>query len=304
MADQRITLIARICDATTLTQGLAVDSSGRITVAAIATSITPGTGAGHLGKAEDAAHGSGDTGVMALAVRTDTPMNRSNADGDYEPLQVSGGRLWCRTTVDDALPAGTNNIGDVDVVSLVPGTGAANLGKAEDAAHTSGDTGVMALGVRNDIPTVLAGTDLDYTPLAVDQHGHLQVDVLSGGGQDQPVHPSVDTTNVDTPVTLAAGASGNADSADLPNKRLQQVIISSSVAFKAVLGTLDNTTFTPKVVFFGGPGQGGPVIYHVPHPEWFKAPSAGTGTQGWRTAITNLDTSETAHFYVAYLYQD
>lgn len=38
---------------------------------------------------------------------------------------------------------GTWNIGTV-----TPGGAAANLGKAEDAAHTSGDTGVMALGVR------------------------------------------------------------------------------------------------------------------------------------------------------------
>lgn len=38
----------------------------------------------------------------------------------------------------------------VGVTSIIPGTGATNLGKAEDAAHTSGDTGVPAWGVRND----------------------------------------------------------------------------------------------------------------------------------------------------------
>jgi len=44
--------------------------------------------------AEDAGHNSGETGIMAMAVRTDAPTNRSGTDGDYEPLQVSNGALW------------------------------------------------------------------------------------------------------------------------------------------------------------------------------------------------------------------
>lgn len=44
--------------------------------------------------AEDAAHASGDTGIIAMAVRGDTPANLSGATGDYEPLQVANGALW------------------------------------------------------------------------------------------------------------------------------------------------------------------------------------------------------------------
>lgn len=84
-------------------------------------SVVPGTGSTNLGKAEDDAHASGHVGVMALAVRTDTPINRSGADGDYEPLQVSAGRLWSSATIDSALPAGTNNIGTVEVTSKATG---------------------------------------------------------------------------------------------------------------------------------------------------------------------------------------
>lgn len=58
------------------------------------------------------------------------------------------------------LNAGTNNIGDVDVLSVVPGTAATNLGKAEDGAHTTGDVGVMVLGVHNDADASF-GADLD-----------------------------------------------------------------------------------------------------------------------------------------------
>src|SRR3990167_9411347 len=65
-------------------------SAGRLWVDA---AITPGTAAASLGKAEDGAHASGDVGVMALAVQKATPADLG-ADGDYGPLQVSGGRAW------------------------------------------------------------------------------------------------------------------------------------------------------------------------------------------------------------------
>lgn len=81
-------------------------------------------------------------------------------------------------TISAALPAGTNaigklaansgvDIGDIDVTSIIPGTGATNLGKAEDGAHTSGDVGVMVLGVQNASPTNLAGSAGDYEPFQI-----------------------------------------------------------------------------------------------------------------------------------------
>tara|TARA_B100001094_G_C18014169_1_gene711672 strand:- start:108 stop:911 length:804 start_codon:yes stop_codon:yes gene_type:complete len=87
-------------------------------------------------------------------------------------------------SLSQALPAGTNaigklaansgvDIGDVDVTSIVPGTGSTNLGKAEDAAHSSGATGVMPLAVRNDAIATLGGSDGDYAPLQVDATGAL-----------------------------------------------------------------------------------------------------------------------------------
>lgn len=66
-------------------------------------SLVPGVAATSLGKAEDAAHSSGDTGVMLLAVReaTATDLSAGNTDGDYEPLQVGAtGRLWVAANID------------------------------------------------------------------------------------------------------------------------------------------------------------------------------------------------------------
>lgn len=42
---------------------------------------------------------------------------------------------------------------------------------AEDAAHASGDKGMLMLGVRNDLMAGLAGADLDYVPFATDSKG-------------------------------------------------------------------------------------------------------------------------------------
>ena len=63
----------------------------------------------------------------------------------------------------------------VDVTDIVPGVAAASLGKAEDAAHGSGDTGVVALVVRNDVLENLTDTDGDYSVLQVNKTGALNV---------------------------------------------------------------------------------------------------------------------------------
>lgn len=47
-------------------------------------------------KAEDAAFQDGDTGIPALVKRSSTPAATSGADGDYEPMQSTGGRLNVR----------------------------------------------------------------------------------------------------------------------------------------------------------------------------------------------------------------
>lgn len=89
------------------------------------------------------------------------------------------------TAITNALPAGTNaigklsansgvDIGDVDVTTvgtITPGTAATSLGKAEDAAHTSGDVGVFALALGNEAQSTLAA-DGDYIGHAVDTKGN------------------------------------------------------------------------------------------------------------------------------------
>ena len=96
------------------------------------------------------------------------------------------------TEITNALPAGTNaigklaansgvDIGDVDVLSVIAGTGATSLGKAEDAVAASGDTGVMVLAVRRDSAASGVSADGDYAALSVDSTGALRVIGSAGG---------------------------------------------------------------------------------------------------------------------------
>ena len=55
---------------------------------------------------------------------------------------------------------------------------------AEDAAHTSADTGNFVLGVRNDTLAALGGTDGDYVPFQMNASGALFVDIADGGQLD------------------------------------------------------------------------------------------------------------------------
>lgn len=124
------------------------------------------------------------SGNVIGVVRNDTLAALADTDNEIAPLQVNAsGALYVE--VSSALPAGSNaigklaansgvDIGDVDVTSIVPGTAATNLGKAEDAQHASGDTGVMALAVRDDDPVAaVSGTAGDYEPLHTDARGVL-----------------------------------------------------------------------------------------------------------------------------------
>ena len=96
------------------------------------------------------------------------------------------------------------DIGDVDVMSVVPGTGATNLGKAEDAAHSSGDVGVMALGVRNDALDALAGADGDYAPLQVNALGAAFVQPAPAASGGLTISRQIDVDETEDEISSSA----------------------------------------------------------------------------------------------------
>jgi hypothetical protein len=120
------------------------------------------------------------SGTVSLPTGAATESTLSTLNGKVTACNTGAVVLSAGTAAIGKLSANSGvDIGDVDVASVVPGTGATSLGKAEDAAHTSGDTGVMILGVRKDTAASLAGTDGDYTAPIFDSTGKMHVNVGS-----------------------------------------------------------------------------------------------------------------------------
>lgn len=160
-------------------------------------SIIPGVGATNLGKAEDAAHTTGDIGVMILTKRTDTAATSAGTDGDYATLNTDNtGRLWVRVANTD---------------TITPGTGATNLGKAVDSAAGSTDTGTAGLAIRDDTLTTLTPVDGDYTNLRTNSRGAQWVvhdgNITAAG--DVGVIDQLDLTNSNPLAVAIVDANGD-----------------------------------------------------------------------------------------------
>lgn len=95
--------------------------------------------------------------VVVASNQSNLPVNLTQVAG----AAVSQGHGVAATAIRVELPTdGTGTIASI-TTSVTPGTAAANLGKAEDAVHTSGDVGVQVLGVIQATPAATAA-DGDY----------------------------------------------------------------------------------------------------------------------------------------------
>jgi hypothetical protein len=98
------------------------------------------------------------------------------------------------------------DIGDIDVTSVIAGTGATNLGKAIDTAAGATDTGVAALAVRDDALSTLTPAETDYVPLRTDSTGALWVatdDTINTSPAGNVAHDAGDSGN---PIKIGAKA--------------------------------------------------------------------------------------------------
>lgn len=254
------------------------------------TAILPGTGALNLGKIEDAAHASGDVGVMSLAVRNDAATSLVSADGDYAPLQV-------------------NAIGELRVAASV--TVNFTYDYAEDSAHVTADVGAFVLAVRQDALVSSVDTDGDYAALKVNAIGALYVTLNShaltnanavpiskdnsANTETNPIFVKVVDTVVsgeevhdyDTTASVAGDGTDNHDySITGTTGFLKSIIFSASGGGKVELQVGPVATLVSKAVAFV-PKHGGTVqLFFDPAIE---VPVAGTGTI--RLIRTNRESS-------------
>ena len=128
-----------------------------------------------LARAEDAAHVTADRGIMALAVRRDTPAAGSDTDGDYEALQtndagalrVSAGEPLDHTTstalADDLVVKAS--AGTLHHIEVTIASGADGYLQVHDATSQPADTAVPELV----IPVRAASAEV-HTTIALPGH--------------------------------------------------------------------------------------------------------------------------------------
>lgn len=189
------------------------DNGGSITVDG---TVTTNNASGIL---EDAAVGDAHEVTLIGLVRQDTLATDTTTDGDasYAKVNAKGEQymidkdaIALLTTIDAdtsslagtvsgselqvdivaSLPAGSNNIGDVDVLTM-PGT------FAEDSVAVSADFGMHMLAVRADSDAA-SGADGDYVSLHVNSLGELKV----SSKLDNTANSSVVVTNATVNTTV------------------------------------------------------------------------------------------------------
>lgn len=125
---------------------LRVDASGvAVAISAINTSVTPGTTAANLGKAEGAATASGDTGVMALVkCQTTDGLSTGVVNGDYCAPQVDGNGYL---KVNIKAGAGSGGTASTDEAAYTPttSTGTPIMGAADETAPDAAAEGTLAI---------------------------------------------------------------------------------------------------------------------------------------------------------------
>lgn len=146
-------------------------------------------------------------GTLGTAFTTAGKVDIKGADGDVFVRQATAASL-------NATVVGTGTF-SVQTSAQVPGVGATNLGKAEDAAHASGDTGVFVLAVRNDNLATTYGADQDYSPLAVDANGRTMVAQKAATATLSNVAASATSVTILAANTARIGATVTNDSSAL-----------------------------------------------------------------------------------------
>lgn len=162
--------------------------------------------------------------------------------------------------------------GNLKVAIEEADTSAAGLAKAEDAAHSSGDTGVMSLAVRNDTLSALAGTDGDYSPLQVNDDGALWI---------EPGPNHVDSSN-STTSTLIADAVYTGAGIDVLGYAAATVQLDSShdsatdgMSFEF---STDNSNWDSVHVFTYIAAEGGRNFQFSTHAQYFRVVYTNGGT--------------------------
>ena len=170
----------------TVTANLSATDNAVLDQIEVNTSYGDNTGGGTEASSLRVTLASDSTGLLSVDDNGGS-LTIDNADIATIAGAVSGSEM--QVDVVASLPAGTNaigklsansgvDIGDVDVLSVIPGTGATNLGKAIDSAVGGTDTGLAILAERIDVQAAITPAVGDYSNLFTDKFGNLKTTQL------------------------------------------------------------------------------------------------------------------------------
>jgi hypothetical protein len=146
----------------------------------------------------------------------------------------------------------------VTVSSITPGTTAAKLGKAEDAAHASGDTGVAILGRRIDTQAASSGTSGDYETLNLNAVGGLYVQTTGNTTGGLSIFRSIDLDESEEEIKGSAGTLYSCEVANDTAATKEYLKIYDNTAAGTTVGTttpvitIPLSAATQKTITFGG----------------------------------------------------
>lgn len=224
-----------------LTELAASINSNKVDVNIVSSDVASGGTA----SADDADFTAGTTlGTPAQGVYESTPTTVT--DGDLGTVGITAGRrLKTSATIDTALPAGTNNIGDVDVLSSALPTGASTSAKQDTViGHLDGVEGLLTTidADTSNLSVVGGGTEAGAIRVTLannstglvsvdDNGGSLTVDgtvgvsgtvTVDGSGVTQPVSnagltelaAAINSSKVDVNIVSSDVATGGTSAAD------------------------------------------------------------------------------------------
>lgn len=188
-----------------------------------------------------------------------------------------------------------------------------NLGSNNDVSISGTvDTELPAAGALADdtanptVPAVgshLMGYDsgnTNWNRVEVDDAGHLQVDILSGGGADTPSNP---VTEHETSASLAAGSAADLTTAEAAGKKLAKVQVWSSAPFRVRIYKVEDGSEGSDPVALGG----GPAFHTYefvpPHRDYITL-GTNAGLDAFRAEVTNLHAADAADVYATFYYED
>jgi len=129
--------------------------------------------------------------------------------------------------------------------------------------------------------------------------GRLQVDVISGAGSNTPTAPLADYV---TSAAVAAGAEVNLDSAEAAAKKLAQVTVWSSVAYRARVFLVNNAVEATEALAVGGGPPHTPWTWAPPHVD-YAALGTTAGADTFRVEFISMDDAQAADAHCVFLYQ-